>query len=223
MTSPAAGGILRPLARPPWSASLRSSTTSDIRRLSRKNPITASGRPAVSPSCSPAISRRPTPRPPQRSARRAGRLLSRTVHHIHRVLRRHPRRGWRHSSDPADLVRPPKVKLQADEDPGRRWDGRADRGGEGRPALFVPIILGVLCGLRRGEVVALRWRSVDLERGQMAVSASTEQTDDGIREKEAKSGKSRAVALRHDHRGASRQHRLRQAEQLLAPGDAARR
>jgi hypothetical protein len=28
--------------------------------------------------------------------------------------------------------------------------------------LLVPVILGVLCGLRRGEIVALRWQQVDL-------------------------------------------------------------
>ena len=32
--------------------------------------------------------------------------------------------------------------------------------------MFVPILLGVLCGLRRGEVAALRWRSIDLDAGQ---------------------------------------------------------
>ena len=52
----------------------------------------------------------------------------------------------------------------------------------------------------------------------MAVSASTEQTDDGIREKETKSGKSRAVALPAMIVGELRQHRLRQAKQLLALG-----
>ena len=40
--------------------------------------------------------------------------------------------------------------------------------------LFVPILLGVRCGLRRGEVVALHWRNVDLERGQISVVASAE-------------------------------------------------
>jgi integrase len=59
--------------------------------------------------------------------------------------------------------------------------------------LFIPILLGSLCGLRRGEILALRWKSVDLDNGQLAVVASTEQTDAGsIREKEAKSGKARS-------------------------------
>jgi integrase len=57
-------------------------------------------------------------------------------------------------------------------------------------------VLASLCGLRRGEITALRWKSVDLDNGQLAVIASTEQTDAGaIREKEAKSGRSRTIAL----------------------------
>jgi integrase len=64
----------------------------------------------------------------------------------------------------------------------------------------------------------LRWRSVDFERGQLAVSASTEQTDDGIREKETKTGKSRAVALPAMIIEGLRQHRIRQAEELLKLG-----
>ena len=62
--------------------------------------------------------------------------------------------------------------------------------------LFVPILLAGLCGLRRGEICALRWRSVDLEAGQLSINASTEQTiAGGIREKETKSGRARVVAL----------------------------
>src|SRR4051794_15351822 len=62
--------------------------------------------------------------------------------------------------------------------------------------LFIPLILAALCGVRRGEITALRWLAVDLDNAQLAVVASTEQTDAGsIREKEAKSGKARTVAL----------------------------
>jgi integrase len=47
------------------------------------------------------------------------------------------------------------------------------------------LVLAALCGLRRGEITALRWKAVDLDSGQLAVVASTEQTDKGaIREKE---------------------------------------
>jgi len=65
--------------------------------------------------------------------------------------------------------------------------------------LFISLVLAALCGLRRGEITALRWRSVDLETGQLAVIASTEQLDkkgaNSVREKEAKSGRARTVAL----------------------------
>ena len=56
-------------------------------------------------------------------------------------------------------------------------------------------MLGVLCGLRRGEIVALRWRNVDLGAGKLAVVESAEQTTAGVRYKPPKSGRGRTVAL----------------------------
>jgi integrase len=80
-------------------------------------------------------------------------------------------------------------------------------------------VLGTFCGLRRGEITALRWKSVDLDNGQLAVVASTEQTDAGaIREKEAKSGKSRTVALPSLAVEELRRWRLAQAQELLRFG-----
>jgi integrase len=80
-------------------------------------------------------------------------------------------------------------------------------------------VLATLCGLRRGEITALRWRSVDLDTAQLAVIASTEQTDAGaIREKEAKSGKSRTIALPSLAVEELRRWRLAQAEELLELG-----
>jgi integrase len=52
-------------------------------------------------------------------------------------------------------------------------------------------VQGVLCGLRRGEIVALRWRHVDLKRGQLTIAESAEQTKAGVRYKPPKSGKGR--------------------------------
>src|SRR5205823_3413185 len=50
--------------------------------------------------------------------------------------------------------------------------------------------------LRRGEITALRWDAINLDTGQLAVLASTEQCDTGpVREKEAKSGRTRTIAL----------------------------
>ena len=139
---------------------------------------------------------------------------------MHRVLRQCLQQGveWQVlSRNPAGLVRPPKVERRQMQTLDA--DGTIELIEAARTtSLFLPILLGVLCGLRRGEVVALRWRSVDLKQGQLAVSASTEQTDAGIREKDTKSGNSRSVALPAMVVEELRQHRLRQAERHLLLG-----
>jgi integrase len=78
--------------------------------------------------------------------------------------------------------------------------------------LFIAYLLAVMCGLRRGEVAALRWRSIDFVSGQLSVSASVEQTSKTIREKLPKSGKGRTVALPAMLMEELRQHRIGQAQ-----------
>jgi integrase len=124
-----------------------------------------------------------------------GGLSARTVTHMHRVLREALQQALRWqllARNPADAVKPPKVEHQQMRVLGA--DAAIDLIEAARgTSLFVPILLGVRCGMRRGEVVALRWRNVDLDRGQISVVASAEQTDRGVREKETKSGKGRTI------------------------------
>jgi integrase len=150
----------------------------------------------------------------------SGGLSPRTVTHMHRVLREALQQAVRWqllARNPADAVKPPKVErrqmsvLDADATAGLIEAARAT-------TLFVPILLGVRCGMRRGEVVALRWRNVDLERGQISVVASAEQTDQGVREKEPKNGKGRTVVLSATEVEELRSHRVQQAQRLLALG-----
>jgi integrase len=149
-----------------------------------------------------------------------GGLSPRTVHHVHRVLRQALQQAveWQMlTRNPADLVKPPKVERKQMKTLDA--DGTVELIEAARKTdMAMPIMLGVLCGLRRGEVVALRWRSVDLEAGTLAVVASTEQTDQGVREKETKSGKGRSVVLPALVAEELRQHRLRQAQALLQLG-----
>jgi integrase len=149
-----------------------------------------------------------------------GGLSARTVTHMHRVLREALQQAMRWQlipRNPADVVRSPKVERQQmrvlDTDDTVELI-EAARGS----TLFMPILLGVRCGLRRGEVAALRWRNVDLERGQISVVASAEQTDQGVREKEPKNGKGRTIVLSVTEIEELRSHRLRQAQGLLALG-----
>jgi integrase len=85
--------------------------------------------------------------------------------------------------------------------------------------LFIPVMLAITCGLRRGEICALRWRNVELTAApQLSINASTEQTKAGIREKSTKSGRARTVALTQLAVEELRSHKIRQAEELLRLG-----
>jgi integrase len=84
--------------------------------------------------------------------------------------------------------------------------------------MHVPAMLGVLCGMRRGEIAALRWGGVDLDWSQLSVVESAEQTKAGVRYKEPKAGQVRTVALSPALVAELRQHRAKQAEQLLRLG-----
>jgi integrase len=156
------------------------------------------------------------------SGRRDGKggLSPRTVHYLHRILRQALQQAVRWqllARNPADAVKSPKLERR--EMKALDADGTAELIEAAREtSLFVPILLAVLCGIRRGEIAALRWRSVDLERGQLSVIASAEQTKDAVREKPPKSGRGRTVALLSLVVDELRQYRIQQAESLLRLG-----
>ena len=153
-----------------------------------------------------------------------GGLSPRTVHHMHRVLYSALGQAERWkliARNPAALLEKkdrPKIERKSvttidAPTTATVFDAARER------RLFIPLVLATLCGLRRGEITALCWRSLDLDNGQLAVVASTEQTDAGaIREKEAKSGQSRTVALPSLAIEELRRWRLQQAEELLQLG-----
>lgn len=149
-----------------------------------------------------------------------GGLSPRTVHHMHRILKSALSKAvhWRMLlRNPADAVDPPKVERVT----LKTYDLSqtvelldAMRGTK----MFAPTMLAVLCGLRRGEICALRWRHVDLDDGQLSVAEFAEQTQTGVRYKEPKSGRGRTVALSTTVIEELRQHRIRQAQELLKFG-----
>jgi integrase len=119
--------------------------------------------------------------------------------------------------NPADTVTAPRVEriemAVLDTDATAKLIEQA-RG----TALFAPILLGALCGLRRGEIVALKWSSVDLAAGSLSVVASMEQTRTGTRLKAPKNGKGRNVAMPSLLIEELRRYRLAESERLLAVG-----
>jgi len=152
--------------------------------------------------------------------RRPGGLSPRTVHHMHTVLKQALGQAlrWRLlSANPADAVDPPRVERQRLETYDLAQTATLMEAVRGT-RMFVPTVLAVLCGLRRGEIAALRWSNVDLTAGQLSIVESAEQTRAGVRYKEPKSGRTRTVALSRTVVEELRSYRLKQAEELLQLG-----
>ena len=150
----------------------------------------------------------------------SGGLSPRSVHHCHRILSQALQQAvrWRMlSRNPCNDVDPPRVERRA----LNVWDvatmaealecARSLR-------IFMPMLLAGMLGLRRGEIAALRWRHVDLDRAHVAIVESFEQTRTGMRLKAPKSGRGRKVALPIKVVAELRAWRTKQAQELLRLG-----
>ena len=76
----------------------------------------------------------------------------------------------------------------------------------------------VATGMRRGELLALRWADVDLERATVVVRASLGQTRAGLAEKSTKGDRVRPLALSPMASEALRRQRVAQVAERLAAG-----
>jgi integrase len=151
-----------------------------------------------------------------------GGLSPRTVHHMRRVLIKVLNQAvtWdRLTKNPALATTSPKVE--------RKKMLAYDAGQTAvlieamRPTrIFIPTLLAVMCGLRRGEILALRWRNVELGDNlrQISIAESAEQTKGGVRYKEPKSGRARTVSLSTTVLAELKTHRAKQAEEQLRLG-----
>ncbi len=89
---------------------------------------------------------------------------------------------------------------------------------KGRP-LYMPVLLAASTGLRRGEILALRWSDLDLDRATLQVAQVVEQTKEGVRVKGPKTDRSRrTVALPERLVDELQTHRKAQAEWCLKLG-----
>ena len=88
----------------------------------------------------------------------------------------------------------------------------------GHSRVYWPVLLALSTGMRRGEVLAVRWKNVDLDLGVLRVIESLEQTKTGIRFKAPKNGRHRAITLPHYAVDELRRLKREQAEALFAIG-----
>jgi integrase len=85
--------------------------------------------------------------------------------------------------------------------------------------LHAPVLIALATGMRRGEISALAWRAVDLERGEVMVAESAREVKSGhVTISTTKTGKSRRITLPATAVDELRAWKRSQAEQLLGLG-----
>jgi integrase len=125
-------------------------------------------------------------------------LSGTTCLHVHRVLHTALNFAVRTSrllkTNPASDVPAPKATLRRFEVDEKALILLLDATKGTR--LEVPIQVAAMTGLRRGELLALKWSGVDFERKRLVVTESLEETQEfGLRFKAPKSGKARVIPL----------------------------
>jgi integrase len=150
-----------------------------------------------------------------------GGLSARSVLHHHRVLRAalHQAVKWLLlPRNPADAVEPPRPKHREMRALDEAATAKLLRSASDS-RLSLPVLLAVTTGLRRGEILGLRWQDVDLHKSSLAVRQSLEQTRGGLAFKQPKTAKSRrVVALPALAVEALKQRKVEQATTRLALG-----
>jgi integrase len=149
-------------------------------------------------------------------------LSPRTVEYVHAVLRK----AFRDAivvdqillSNPVERAKRPR---KARSEPGRVWTAtqlRTFLDTARRHRLFAFYRLAAYTGARRGELLNLRWRDVDLDLAQVRITGSAAVIAGQRIEGTTKSGRSRTVSIDADTVQVLRDHRKRQTEERLRVG-----
>ena len=152
-------------------------------------------------------------------------LSSSSVRYIHAVLHRALKQALRWGLVPrnvADAVDIPKlvreeVRALSPEE-ARQLLETAREAGDRFEAIYV---LALSCGLRRGELLGLKWTDLDLgPKATLRVARQLQRMRDGsgLKFTTPKSGKGRAIRLPRRAVEALKAHRARQAEEKLKAG-----
>ena len=151
-----------------------------------------------------------------------GGFAPRTRRHIHRILKAALGRAVEQqvlARNPADAFKKRLPKVERHQMTTLSTDQAAQLLGRIRHTrVYLPVLLALATGARRGEVLALRWRNVDLPRSTIRIVESLEQTKAGLRFKAPKTEKVRAVTLPRFAVEELLNLKSGQAEELLALG-----
>lgn len=148
-------------------------------------------------------------------------LSPRTVGHVHRVIHKALTVAveWGVTQrNVAEIAKPPKVQGAELEILPEDKAKALMQALKGR-ALYPLALLGLATGMRRGELLALRWCDVDLDGGKLRVEQSIEQTKGGLRFKAPKTNHGRrSIKLPASVVSELRAHRKHQQEGRLRLG-----
>ncbi len=126
-----------------------------------------------------------------------GALSPQTVLHHHRVLREALNQAvkWRllvrNPADAVDAPKPQRKEMRAIDATKMAWLLGVVEG----TRLYVPVLLALTTGMRRGEFLGLRWADIDFDLATVAVRRSIEQTKEGVRYKSPKGKRGRLLHL----------------------------
>ena len=145
-----------------------------------------------------------------------------TVRRVHGIIRRAlsqgVRWGWL-SHNPAVDASPPRVPLRELTPPTPDEVARLFRlAQESDPELAAFIVLAASSGARRGELVALRWRDLDLDRGTLSIERGVVLVDGKLIEQGTKTHQSRRVTLDVGTVATLKEHKVRAAAHARVAG-----
>jgi integrase len=144
-------------------------------------------------------------------------LSKQTVRHHHRVLSLTLKKAVELNKiprNPATLIEPPKPakRKMTVLDPAQTAELLTAAKSS---FAYVPFVLAVATGARRGEVLGLRWSDIDVDRATASITQTIEELDQGpLRFKDAKTESSRrSISLPEFAVAILRRHRVEQCEQ----------
>ncbi len=154
--------------------------------------------------------------------RNAAGLSPRTIEYVHAVLRKALRDAVAVDQIlPSNPVERAKRPRKAPSEPGQVWTPgqlRAFLDTARQHRLFAFYRLAAYTGARRGELLNLRWRDIDLDAGEVRITGSAAVIAGQRIEGTTKSGRSRTVSIDAETVQILRDHRKRQAEDRLRVG-----
>lgn len=147
-----------------------------------------------------------------------------TIRRVHGIIRRALSQGVRWgwiTHNPAIDASPPRVPMKELKPPDPDQVVRLFRvAQQSDPDLATFIMLAASSGARRGELLALRWSDLDLDRGVLSIERGIVRAGDNLIEQGTKTHQSRRISLDAGTVSALREHRERMIDRARAAGSA---